>query len=150
MSTYTITDLRQSLIERKRVLITVKAYPHPSSRYDELVCTAGVLEDGSWIRIFPIQFRFLKNQQQYRKYQWIELDLYKNLEDFRPESYRPANVDLSDLEIGDFITPSNKWHTRRQYCCPEGLVYTSMSALIEDAKDSNLARSLATFKPARF
>jgi hypothetical protein len=44
---------------RKRVLITVTTYPLPSRTYDELVCTAGVLEDGSWIRIYPVPFKFL-------------------------------------------------------------------------------------------
>lgn len=47
-----------------KVLITVKTYPAISSKYDELVCTAGFREDGTWIRIYPIQFtinvRFVK------------------------------------------------------------------------------------------
>jgi hypothetical protein len=33
-------------IPKARVLITVKTYPLPSGKYEELVCTAGVLEDG--------------------------------------------------------------------------------------------------------
>jgi len=36
-------------MERKRVYITVKTYPTLSEKYDELVCTAGISEDGSWI-----------------------------------------------------------------------------------------------------
>lgn len=39
---------------KMKVLIAVKTYPAISAKYDELVCTAGFLEDGSWIRIFPI------------------------------------------------------------------------------------------------
>ena len=42
-----------------RVLITVTTYPLPSRSHDELVCTAGILEDGSWIRIYPVPFKFL-------------------------------------------------------------------------------------------
>lgn len=42
---------------KTKVLITVKTYPAISKKYDELVCTAGFREDGSWIRIYPIQFR---------------------------------------------------------------------------------------------
>jgi len=30
--------------EKQKVLITVKTYPIPSNKYDELVCTAGVTE----------------------------------------------------------------------------------------------------------
>ena len=34
---------------KTKVLITVKTYPAISKKYEELVCTAGFLEDGSWI-----------------------------------------------------------------------------------------------------
>jgi hypothetical protein len=59
-----------------KVLITVKTYPTLSTKYEELVCTAGFREDGSWIRIYPVQFRNRPYGQQYKKYQWIEIDLY--------------------------------------------------------------------------
>lgn len=39
-----------------RVLITVKTYPIPSDTYDELVCTAGVTENGDFVRLYPIRF----------------------------------------------------------------------------------------------
>lgn len=68
-----------------KVLITVKTYPAISSKYEELVCTAGFLEDGTFIRIYPIQFRKKSYDQQYKKYDWIELDLVKNERDFRPD-----------------------------------------------------------------
>ena len=48
-------------MERMKVLITVKTYPIPSAKYDELVCTAGVREDGSFVRLYPINFRDLPN-----------------------------------------------------------------------------------------
>ena len=69
-----------------RIFITVKTYPTLSEKYDELVCTAGVLEDGSWIRIYPIPFRKLEYDQQYKKFQWIEVDVEKNTSDYRPDS----------------------------------------------------------------
>lgn len=43
--------------QRLKVLITVKTYPVPSTKYDELVCTAGVTEPGDFIRLYPINFR---------------------------------------------------------------------------------------------
>ncbi|MPM62092.1 hypothetical protein SDC9_108958 [bioreactor metagenome] len=46
-----------------KVLIAVKTYPTLSEKYDELVCTAGFLEDGSWIRLYPIPFRKLELSQ---------------------------------------------------------------------------------------
>ncbi len=52
------------MIEKKRVYIVVKTYPTISDKYAELVCTAGVLEDGSWIRLYPIPFRKLEINQK--------------------------------------------------------------------------------------
>lgn len=52
---------------KTKVLIAVKTYPALSAKYDELVCTAGFLEDGTWIRIYPIQFRKKSYEEQYRK-----------------------------------------------------------------------------------
>ena len=78
-----------NMSERKRILITVKTYPTLSYEYDELVCTAGVLEDGSWIRLSPIPFRRMDYEKQFKKYQWIEIDVSKRREDMRPESFIP-------------------------------------------------------------
>lgn len=63
---------------RKNVLITVTTYPLPSRSYDELVCTAGILEDGTWIRIYPVPFKFLSGLRAdgimgTYKFTWIEL-----------------------------------------------------------------------------
>ncbi len=69
-----------------RVLITVKTYPTLSTRYEELVCTAGFKEDGTWIRIYPVQFRKKTYTEQYKEYDWIEVDLVRNEKDPRPES----------------------------------------------------------------
>lgn len=72
-------------MERKRIYILVKTYPTISEKYSELVCTAGVLEDGSWIRLYPIPFRLLNDDQKYPKYTWIEVNVERNIKDFRPD-----------------------------------------------------------------
>ena len=74
----------------QRVLITVKTYPTLSRKYGETVCTAGVREDGSWVRIYPVPFRRLNEEQQYRKYDWLEARLVRNTSDPRPETFRPS------------------------------------------------------------
>ena len=56
---------------KKKILISVTTYPLPSRSYDELVCTAGFLEDGSWIRIYPVPLSFLKEVKKntnFKKY----------------------------------------------------------------------------------
>ncbi len=76
-------------MEKQKILILVKTYPQPSKGYEELVCTAGLRENGTWVRLYPIPFRKLHERQQYKKYQWVELNMKKRLTDFRPESYSP-------------------------------------------------------------
>lgn len=130
---------------KERVLITVKTYPTLSKSYTELVCTAGFREDGSWVRIYPSPFRFLNDQQRYRKYQWIELELSKNPKDIRPESYRPSNID--DVQLGQFVGPGRDWHERRALTLGKNRVYTELSEIISAAKSNEM--SLAIFKPTK-
>lgn len=130
---------------KANVLITVKTYPNPSNKYQEIVCTAGFLETGEWIRIYPVPFRRLPLEQQYRKYEWIQLDLVKTYgHDFRPESYRPKRNLEEEIAVGDFIS-SKHWYQRKQIVLKN--VYTSMSNLIEDSR-SPKNYSLAVFKPS--
>lgn len=50
----------------KDILILVKTYPAPSKKYVETSCTAGITSDGQPIRIYPIPFRLLKGEAQYK------------------------------------------------------------------------------------
>ncbi len=128
-----------------KVLIAVKTYPTLASKYDELVCTAGFLENGSWIRIYPITFRKLEYDNQYKKYDWIEIDLVRNTSDFRPESYRPESLDKPPKIVGHIGT-GNNWQLRKEIVLRN--VYTDLTKLIEDAKNEAKYTSLATFQPA--
>lgn len=129
-----------------KVLITVKTYPTLSAKYDELVCTAGFREDGSWIRLYPVPFRKKSYTEQYKKYDWIEVDVVKNTSDFRPESYRPRSLD-TEIKVIGHIDPGNNWAERRKYCM--GKVYDNLEELIAEAKNKNICTSLAVFKPAK-
>ncbi len=136
---------------RKKVLITVTTYPLPSRSYDELVCTAGILENGDWIRIYPVPLSFLidlkgSGKVYNVKYTWIELDLNKREDDFRPESHSPANYDFKDIIIGETINTNGNWASRKDYCLNK--VYTNKAHLLNDSKDPKNI-SLATFKPSK-
>lgn len=131
-------------MSKEKILIAVKTYPTLSEKYDELVCTAGFREDGSWIRIYPVPFRKLDYASRYKKWQWITLDVTRNSKDFRTESYRPTNID-EEIEIGDFVDTKNHWAVRKQYALKQ--VYRNMSVLIEEAKNPEIGTSLAVFKP---
>lgn len=127
-----------------KVLIAVKTYPTLSSKYDELVCTAGFREDGSWVRIYPIPFRKLDYDKRYHKYDFVKVDLIKNTSDFRPESYKPRSID-DDFEIVDTIGTESNWKARKEIVLKS--VFTSKQKLIEEAKDRSKLTSLAVFKP---
>ncbi len=91
----------------ERVLITVKTYPTLSRKYGETVCTAGVREDGTWMRIYPVPFRRLDEAEQYRKFDWIETDFVKSKSDPRPETYHPA--DIMKLVPSGHMGKEDKW-----------------------------------------
>ncbi len=134
-----------------RVLITVTTYPLPTRSYDELVCTAGVLENGEWIRIYPVPLKFLQGLRrdgkiETFKYNWIELDLIKRKDDFRPESHSPFDYSFSKLKVSGKISTKNNWQERKAYCLKN--VYTNKAKLLSDS-NSPANVSLATFKPSK-
>lgn len=133
---------------RMKVLITVKAYPALSKKYNETVCTAGITEEGKWIRIYPIPFRQLDYDNQFSKYEWVELDLIRNTSDFRPESFRPKDLLLKDLVSHGIVeSDGDAWIERRKIVLNK--VYTNLKTLIQEAKSKSICTSLAVFKPTR-
>jgi hypothetical protein len=136
---------------REKILITVTTYPLPSRSYDELVCTAGLREDGSWIRIYPVPLSFLtglKNAERttQTKYTWFDMDLERRKDDFRPESYSPKDYSFKDLKIGETIDTKNNWKARKELCLKN--IFTNLTDLIEESK-APANTSLATFKPTK-
>ena len=127
-----------------KILIAVKTYPTSSSKYDELVCTAGFLEDGSWIRVYPIPFRKLEYDKQFSKYDWVEIDIEKNTSDFRMESYKPKSIETG-FKIIDHLDTEDCWKRRKEFALKN--VHTNMTELIALAKDAIKYTSLAVFKP---
>ena len=129
--------------EKKRIYIVVKTYPTISKEYAELVCTAGILEDGSWIRLYPVPFRRLEDFQRYPKYTWIDVEIIRNASDFRPESYRPT---LATIVVDDKPKKPN-WNERRRIVFNNKKIYTNLQELIGKAKSDGT--SLAVFKPTK-
>ena len=129
----------------ERILITVKTYPTLSAKYGELVCTAGLREDGSWIRIYPVPFRQLEAYQKFPKYSFIEAEVIRNTRDARPESHK-VSTDTLNL-TGELLSTHDHWRERRQWILSRGTVHTNLTELIEANKLGTL--SIATFKPSR-
>lgn len=127
-------------------------YPSLSQKHLETVCTAGLTEDGKWIRIYPVPHRLLSSKygkEPYHKWQWIEADLEKNVLDDRPESYHIK--DINSLKICDrnIVGRQGKkinWSLRKSLLLnPQMVVFENMDNLLELTKQNKI--SLAVFKP---
>jgi len=129
---------------RDRILITVKTYPTLSKKHGETVCTAGIRPDGSWVRLYPVPFRRLNEAEQYRKYDWVELETRKSTKDHRPETLHPTDA-KNIIPVGHLGTQDH-WKDRRK-ALREVPVYHQLQPLLDGAKANQL--SLALFKPAK-
>ncbi len=128
--------------ERLRILITVKTYPIPSAKYDELVCTAGVTEQGDFVRLYPINFRDLPFSSQFKKYQWMDVEVTKHRgRDSRKESYRPVSESIK--LIGEPISAERNWAERAKYALAKRS--HSMEDLYEQQERDKT--SLGIFRP---
>ena len=133
-------------LHEEKILILAKTYPSLSEKYLETVCTAGVREDGSWIRVYPIKFRQMDEVKRYHKYQWISCKVYKPelKNDPRPESF---HIEGDIAIVGDVLSTRNSWDERRNAVIRRTKVYTNKKELIDSAND--FSSSLALFKPSR-
>ncbi|HOY80369.1 MAG TPA: hypothetical protein PLN33_21325, partial [Hyphomonadaceae bacterium] len=130
---------------KERILITVKTYPVLSRKYAELVCTAGVTPSGEWRRLYPIRFRQLYDDQQYKKYQWVEAEVEKAGDDGRPESYRILHHSLKT--IAGPLPTANFWSARKAAFFDKVEIHDDLGELIARAHGNEL--SLAAFQPTR-
>jgi hypothetical protein len=87
-------------------------------------------------------YRFLRPDQQFHKYQWIEVKVVKASSDVRPESY---HVDRDSIQIiSETLPTTNAWEKRKEtidhlkghcLCC------------IKKERDENGFPTLGIFKP---
>jgi hypothetical protein len=130
-----------------RVLITAKAYPTVSVKYGEAVCVAGIRLDTpqpQWVRLFPVTFRELAAELQFKKYEVISLEARKHSSDTRVETWRP-NTDTIVRE--DFVPAGGPWTARRKLIEP--LVGPTMCALHRGRKKNGSGPSLGLIRPAQ-
>lgn len=130
--------------EEHKVLIWGKTYPELSSKYYETVCTGGTLDDGRFIRLYPIPFRYLDDESAFTKYQWVTLRIKKATDDPRPESYK---VDIKSIKIGNkVIIGKSGWNTRADLIFKnKDYIFNSVEDLLKINK--NKRTSLGFVKP---
>jgi hypothetical protein len=127
---------------KRKVLITVRTYPVPSRKSVEVSCTAGITDDNKWIRLFPIQYRFLDYDKRFRKYQCIEASVTKSLSDTRPESYK---IDPDTIQVlSESIPTNNNWELRKAKIFP---LKSNSLCFLRAERDANKEPTLGFFKP---
>lgn len=96
----------------ERILILAKTYPSPSAQYVETSCVAGITENGSMRRLYPVPFRMIEDSQQFKKWQWIDVRVEKANKDHRPESHK---LYVDTINCGEVIDNKKEWGLRWEW-----------------------------------
>jgi hypothetical protein len=129
----------------QRVLILCKTYPSPSAKYIETSCVAGIDESGNLVRIYPMPFRLVSDDQQFKKWQWIEARIEKAPADHRPESHK-IYVDTIKCDESPLPTGESGWKVRRQWL-NKIQCFTDFNVVEENRMSGG--GTLALLKPSR-
>lgn len=100
---------------RIKVMVLVKASPQPSATYGDTVCVAGVvLAPGPlrWVRLYPVPFRYMDGDRQFKKYEVIDVKVRDAGADKRQESLK---IDAQSLKIEGHI---DGWERRSRWVEP--------------------------------
>ncbi len=133
--------------ETKEILIYGKTYPEISTKYVETVCTGGIEKDtGNFIRLYPIPFRYLKDEKRFQKYQWIRAKVRRHSKDNRPES---RQVDIDSIQTLSRVgTGKNRdWQMRKELFLVPQNIFRSLETLKE--RQSADGTSIGMVKPKR-
>lgn len=106
----------------------------------EVSCTAGITEDGEWIRLFPVPYRFMDPDKRFRKYQWITATVRK-ANDARPESFHP---ELDTIQTGEVLDTRDKWRKRKELVLP---LKSHCLCCLKADRDRDGSPTLGLFKP---
>ena len=127
--------------ETKKALIVVRTYPTPAMKGVEVSCTAAISEQGDWLRLHPIRYRYLSPEQQFQKYQWVELQVTKT-NDGRRESYSPKNDTIKI--ISQPLDTSHEWQARKDIVFP--LQSHCLCCLVKERNEKGFP-TLGFFRP---
>ncbi len=128
----------------EKVLILCKTYPSPSEKYVETSCVAGVRPDGSLIRLYPVPFRLVAANKQFKKWQWIEAKIEKARKDHRPESHQ---IKIDTLKCNETPLPTaGGWQSRLQALARTPIAQSFTEV---EAERERSGQSLALLRPSK-
>lgn len=111
-----------------RFVVLVKAAPVLTSHLEETMCVAGVRsDDGTWVRLHPVSFRDLGDDEKFKKYQIVTADVIRPQSgDRRPESWTPVQ---GSIALHERLSTKDGWAIRRQLI--DGVAAANTCDLIE-------------------
>jgi len=98
-----------ALARIERILVLAKTYPSPSAHHIETSCVAGITHEGVMRRLYPVPFRMIERDQQFKKWQWIDVRVEKANKDHRPESHK---LYVDTITCRDVIDTTKEWSLR--------------------------------------
>ena len=127
--------------ETKKALIVVRTYPTPAKSGVEVSCTAAITDKGEWLRLFPVPWRFLPQDQRFRKYQWVEVTITK-ASDPRPESYKlkPDGIKV----LSEPLSTDQEWQARKDVILP---LMAHCLCCLQKQRDAQGHPTLGIFRP---
>jgi hypothetical protein len=97
------------------LLIVAKTYPTPSTKYRETTCVGAINSFGIVRRLYPIPFRLLEGDKQFRKWEWIRARIAPRRADRRPES---RYVDAESIVRLNRMPTRGGWGARMEWVEP--------------------------------
>ena len=104
-------------------------------------CTAAITDKGEWLRLFPVPWRYLAADEQFRRYQWVEASVIK-ASDPRPESYKLKQNGIRILS--EPLSTANNWQLRRDLIEP---LCSHCLCCLKKKLDSDGRPTLGIFRP---
>lgn len=127
-----MTENYQQSGKCQKAVIIIKAAPQVGEKHGETVCCAGLDEYGNWLRLYPVSFRTLDDEQKFSRWDRIEFDWRRPRDDRRLESRRVYQQSLR-------IIGKLKSSERERFLTPA--IVTSLK------KERERGRSLALIRP---
>jgi hypothetical protein len=127
----------------EELLILTKTYPNPSTKYRETTCVAALTSENEMRRLYPVPFRLLEGEHQFKKWEWIQVNVSNAKGDNRPES-RHIDVDTI-VRPGRKIGTEHGWRERQPWITPH--IVEDFNAL--ESRRQSTGQTLGFLRPNR-
>jgi hypothetical protein len=131
--------------EKRKITIVTKAYPESSIKHGDVACTAGITEEGEWIRLYPIDMRHFIGKDKISKFDIIEVMCKRDRDKLsRKESYKIRSDSIRIIDKG-LTVPKPDWKRRNN------IVLTKVNESIKELENAyqNDKTSIGLIKPKK-